>query len=235
VLASAATSAVGSLVTERILKEEKAPFHLQKVRLDAGSILSSLVLLPTIGKIATRPQDVPWAMRPRSYEECPWESVCWDKPGSNHSCSHPDCHCECQAGVFAGWDLGWDSWVLVLAVLVNTTQGWLVGKVTQRFSVVHRAIADSFSLLTIYFIGDPVFNHTSLSNVCLNLVAFIVPISTATFSIATSEMQKVFEAESAVKAGRMNSEGDTDSESELSEVGTGFNGFASPIKASNKC
>jgi len=243
VLASAATSAVGSLVTEKILKKEKVPFHLQKVRLDAGSILSSLVLLPTIGQIATRPQDVPWAMRPRSYEECPWESVCWNKPGTNHSCSHPDCHCECQAGVFAGWDLGWDGWVLALAVFVNTTQGWLVGKVTQRFSVVHRAIADSFSLLTIYFIGDPVFNHTSLSNVCLNLVAFIVPVSTATFSIATSEMQKVFEAEnkvkelysSAVKAGRMNSEGDTDSESELSEVSTGFNSFTSPTKAPNKC
>jgi len=239
VLASAATSAVGSLVTEKILKQEKVPFHLQKVRLDAGSILSSLLLLPTIGAIATRPQDVPWAMRPRSYEECPWESACWQKPHSNHSCSNPDCHCECQAGVFAGWDLGWGSWVLALAVFVNTTQGWLVGKVTQRFSVVHRAIADSFSLLTVYFIGDPIFNQTSLSNLCLNLVAFIVPISTATFSVATSEMQKVFEAEnkvkelysSALKAGRMNSDGDTDSESELSEVSTGFNGFASPMKA----
>jgi len=230
VLASAATSAVGSLVTEKILKGEQVPFHLQKVRLDMGSILSSFVLLPAIGMIATRPQDIPWAQRPTSYGTCPWDSVCWQKPHSNHSCSNPDCHCDCERGIFAGWDLGWDSWVLVFAVLVNTTQGWLVGKVTQRFSVVHRAIADSFSLLTIYFVGDPIFNHTSLANVSLNLVAFIVPLSTATFSVATSEMQKVFQAqtrlgdryETALGRGRLHSELDSDSESELSELSNGF-------------
>jgi len=230
VLASAATSAFGSLVTEKILKGEQVPFHLQKVCLDIGSILSSFVLLPVIGVIATRPQDIPWARRPTSYETCPWDSVCWQKPHGNHSCFNPDCTCSCEVGIFAGWDLGWDSWVLVLAVLVNTTQGWLVGKVTQRFSVVHRAIADSFSLLTIYFLGDPLFNHTSLSNVSLNLVAFIVPLSTATFSVATSEMQRVFQAQSKLKdryetgagRGRLHSEPDSESESELSEVSAGF-------------
>lgn len=234
VLASAATSAVGSLVTEKILKGEQVPFHMQKVRLDMGSILSSMVLLPVIGLIATRPQDIPWAGRPTSYGTCPWDSVCWQTPHSNHSCSNPDCTCPCETGVFAGWDLGWDSWVLVLAVLVNTTQGWLVGRVTQRFSVVHRAIADSFSLLAIYFVGDPILNHTSLSNVSLNLVAFVVPLSTATFSVATSEMQRVFQAQSKLTdsptRSRKQSEGDSDSESELSEVSTGFgiSGGASP-------
>merc|ERR1712151_102830 len=77
--------------------------------------------------------------------------------------------------------------------------------------VIHRAIADSFSLLAIYFLGDPIFNHTSLSNVGLNLVAFIVPVSTATFSVATSEMQKVFNARARIR-GRRNgrSEEETD-------------------------
>merc|ERR1719221_1407577 len=151
--------------------------------------------------IATRPQDIPWADRPMSYQTCSWkppDNVCWMKPHTNHSCANPSCHCDCVSGIFAGWNLGWASWVLILAVLVNTTQGWLVGRVTQRFSVVHRAIADSFSLLTIYFLGDPIFNHTSLSDVSLNLVAFIVPLSTATFSAATSEMQKVFHAQKTV-------------------------------------
>lgn len=205
VLLSAATSAFASLVTEKILKGEGVPFHMQKVRLDVGSIMSSMVLLPAIGFIATRAQDIPWEKRPWNQESCPAESVCWDLKAGG--CGNTDCHCECTSGVFAGWD----NLVLLVAVFINTAQGWLVGKVTQQFSVIHRAIADSFSLLAIYFIGDPIFNHTSLSNVGLNLVAFIVPVSTATFSVATSEMQKVFNARARIR-GRRNgrSEEETD-------------------------
>jgi len=99
--------------------------------------------------------------------------------------------------------------------VVNTAQGWLVGRVTQRFSTVHRAIADSFSLLAIYFVGDPLFNGASLDSVSLNLVAFIVPLSTATFAVATSEMQKVMGAKSKLEeAGPAPSTGVSDSESE---------------------
>merc|ERR1712073_247725 len=90
----------------------------------------------------------------------------------------------------------------ILALAIHPLQGWLVGKVTQRFSTVHRAIADSFSLLALYFIGDPLFNNTSLSNVSLNLVAFIVPLSTATFAVATVEMQKVMQARTRVRAAK---------------------------------
>eukprot|EP00931_Biecheleriopsis_adriatica_P035720 TRINITY_DN20582_c0_g2_i1.p1 TRINITY_DN20582_c0_g2~~TRINITY_DN20582_c0_g2_i1.p1 ORF type:complete len:1032 (-),score=182.76 TRINITY_DN20582_c0_g2_i1:41-3136(-) len=215
VICSAAVSALASLVTEKILKGEADPFHLQKVRLDAGSVLSSLVLLPVIGMIATRPQDVPWALRPESYETCPASSVCWDL--STSTCHNSGCTCRCTSGIFAGWDTP----LLFLAVAVNTAQGWMVGKVTQRFSVVHRAIADSFSLLGIYFIGDPLFNGKSLSNSALNLVAMIVPLSTATFSAATSEMQRAFEAQKklehdARKTGRLrvnSADFDTDDES----------------------
>mmetsp|Transcript_43227 Transcript_43227/g.97478 ORF Transcript_43227/g.97478 Transcript_43227/m.97478 type:complete len:532 (-) Transcript_43227:50-1645(-) len=238
VLASAATSAMAGLVTEKILKGEQVPFHMQKVRLDAGSILSSTVLLPAIGLIATRPQDVMWAERPQSYKACPWSSSCWDMEGrqgyellwaaGNATCGNPTCSCECSSGVWAGWDIGWDAWVLVLAVFINVSQGWVAGQVTKRFSVIHRAIADSFSLLAIYFIGDPIFNHTSLGNVTLNLVAFIVPTSTALFSVATSEMQKVFLAESKLRgrrrslnSERLESEFDSDSDSEYSEYSTG--------------
>jgi len=211
VLLAAATSAFASLVTEKILKGEEVPFHMQKVRLDAGSIASSLFLLPALGFMATRAQDIPWAERPWNQETCPAASPCWDLTAGG--CSSPDCHCECTSGVFAGWD----NLVLLLAVFINTAQGWLVGKVTQQFSVIHRAIADSFSLLAIYFVCDPIFNHTSLSNVGLNLVAFIVPVSTATFSVATSEMQKVFNARARLR-GRNEEETDNlDSDMEESE------------------
>lgn len=88
-----------------------------------------------------------------------------------------------------------------MAVFVNTAQGWLVGKVTHAFSVIHRAIADSFSLLGIYFIGDPLLNGKSLDNSTLNLVAMIVPLSTATFTVATTEMRKAFEAQKRIGQG----------------------------------
>lgn len=195
VLGSAAVSALASLVTEKILKGEREAFHVQKVRLDCGSILSSLILIPVIGLIATRPQDVPWAVRPESYETCPADSVCWDLGAG--TCSNSDCNCPCTSGLFAGWD----TWLIFMAVFVNTTQGWLVGKVTHAFSVVHRAIADSFSLLAIYFLGDPLLNGKSLDNSTLNLVAMIVPLSTATFTVATAEMRKAFEAQKKIGAG----------------------------------
>lgn len=196
VLGSAAISALASLATERILKDETdKPFHLLKVSLDAGSVLSSLVLIPVIGYIATRPQDVPWVSRPESYDTCPGDSVCWDL--SAGTCSNPACSCPCVEGIFAGWH----NWVLSMAVVVNTVQGWMVGKVTQQFSVLHRAIADSFSLLMIYFIGDPLLNGKSLDNHALNIVAMIVPLSTATFSVASSEMQSAFEAQQKLSQG----------------------------------
>mmetsp|Transcript_1544 Transcript_1544/g.4541 ORF Transcript_1544/g.4541 Transcript_1544/m.4541 type:complete len:963 (-) Transcript_1544:30-2918(-) len=206
VLCSAATSAFASLLTEKILKDERdEPFHLQKVRLDVGSTIASLALLPGIGLISTRPQDVPWAERPVDWDSCPMEgasAVCWSL--RNHTCSAPSCDCDCiqPAPFFGTVFAGWDNWVIILALAINTIQGWLVGKVTQRFSTVHRAIADSFSLLALYFICDPLFNGTSLSNMSLNLVAFIVPLSTATFAVATSEMQKVMQAQTQVTATR---------------------------------
>lgn len=219
VLASAAVSALASLVTEKILKEDDAPFHIKKVRLDVGSIISSLALLPILGAIASRAQDIPWASRPWDTETCPSDSVCWDL--AQQGCQNVGCDCDCTSGVFAGWD----NPLLVLAVFINTVQGWLVGQITEKFSVIHRAIADSFSLLAIYFVCDPIFNGTSLDDVALNLVALIVPLSTATFSVATSEMQKVFGAIDKLKAKRsareeaeeISEESEDDDLSELSD------------------
>eukprot|EP00406_Dinophysis_acuminata_P064538 CAMPEP_0179292534 /NCGR_PEP_ID=MMETSP0797-20121207/42903_1 /TAXON_ID=47934 /ORGANISM="Dinophysis acuminata, Strain DAEP01" /LENGTH=917 /DNA_ID=CAMNT_0021001645 /DNA_START=8 /DNA_END=2761 /DNA_ORIENTATION=- len=218
VLCSAATSAFASLLTEKILKDERdEPFHLQKVRLDVGSTIASLALLPGIGLISTRPQDVPWAERPVDWDSCPMEgasAVCWSL--RNHTCSAPSCDCDCiqPAPFFGTVFAGWDNWVIILALAINTIQGWLVGKVTQRFSTVHRAIADSFSLLALYFICDPLFNGTSLSNMSLNLVAFIVPLSTATFAVATSEMQKVMQANTRVMAARTSTQDGGDARAE---------------------
>lgn len=196
VMASATTAAFNSLITERILKGETVAFHLQKIRLDVASTISSLVLLPIVGVITVRVQDIPWVNRPVS-RSCT-NSVCWDM--SNGGCADPHCDCECAQGVFAGWTAS-TMRVIMLALIVGIGYNWLVGKLVQRFSTVHRCIADSFSLLLIYFVGDPVLNHTRLDNMCLNLVAFIVPLSSGLFAVAASEMQWVMEAVSALRGG----------------------------------
>lgn len=172
---------------------EEVPFRMQKIRLDVASVLSSLVLIPVIGLITVEPQNIPWVQRPVS-GSCPQSSPCWDLHlhGGNF-CENVACACECASGVFAGWASS--SWILItLALAINTGYGWLVGRLVQSFGTVHRAIADSFSLLVIYFVGDPLLNHTSLSNMCLNLVALVVPLSVGLFNVAAAEMRKVMRA-----------------------------------------
>lgn len=213
VVGSAVASAFNSLLTERILKGDKARYHVQKVRLDTSCIVSALAFIPIIALISNRAQANPWAVRPIDGAACPKESVCWATDG----CSNPACECECGSGIFAGWIpsvLG----VIILALVINTGYGWLVGKLVQAFSTIDRAIADAFSLLLVYFIGDPLLNGTSLGNMCLNLVAFIVPLSTSIFAVASTEMQRVIQAADLIE-GKTGETEATDSEETPSDTG----------------
>mmetsp|Transcript_23458 Transcript_23458/g.58328 ORF Transcript_23458/g.58328 Transcript_23458/m.58328 type:complete len:1096 (-) Transcript_23458:266-3553(-) len=194
VMASATTAAMNSLITESLLKTENVPFHLQKIRLDVASMASSMVLLPVIGAITDRVENIPWIERPVS-RDCK-NAFCWDLDAG--AGGNPRCDCECASGMFAGWTAS-SMIMIMLALVIGVAYNWLVGKLVQRFSTIHRCIADSFSLLLIYFVGDPVLNHTNLSNMCLNLVAFIVPLSSGLFAVAASEMKWVLEAASLLQ------------------------------------
>jgi len=213
VLGSSVAAAFNSLLTERILKGDEARYHVQKVRLDAACIISTMGLIPLIAVISSRAQDNPWALRPVD-ASCPLDSVCWQENG----CENPACDCVCASGIFAGWipsALG----VIVLALTINTGYGWLVGKLVQAFSTVDRAIADSFSLLLVYFIGDPLLNATNLNNMCLNLVAFIVPLSTSIFAVASSEFQRATQAAHLIEGKQTNEAEASDSEETPSDTG----------------
>jgi len=194
VMASATTAAFNSLLTEKLLKDEQVEFHLQKIRLDIASSISALGLIPVIGAITTRVQDIPWVTRPVS-DDCTNE-ICWDLDAG--AGENPACDCEVSQGLFAGWTA--EALPLIfLALSIGIAYNWLVGKLVQRFSTVHRCIADSFSLLLIYFVGDPLFNHTSLDDMCLNLVAFIVPLSSALFAVSAAEMEWAISAVTIIR------------------------------------
>jgi len=74
-------------------------------------------------------------------------------------------------------------------------QGWLTGMVIKQFSTVGRALAQSFTLLVIYFIGDQVYDSGSPHTMALALVAFSLPLSNMIFVNAAAEMQKLLVTE----------------------------------------
>jgi len=113
VVGSACASVMASLVSEKVLQEEDhLPFRVQKVSLDIGSVVGTLVLLPIIGYVSSRPQDAFWKVRPIS-SDCPRDSGCWEVSSGGY-CSNPQCTCPCSN---AFW-VGWDSWGVIMALAV---------------------------------------------------------------------------------------------------------------------
>jgi len=185
---------------------ENEAYRVQKIRLDFGSALASLVLLPAISLISSRPKDSIWVSRPWGHNCTACDPVLghglphWPWQELENSCSGSVCTGECTC--FPSVVVGWGQPMLILALIVNVAQGWLIGRITKQFSTIHRAIADAFSTLLLYWVGGPSVNMlvkgvTYLSGVqdlCLDMVSFIVPLSTVTFMVATSQMKEVMEA-----------------------------------------
>eukprot|EP00931_Biecheleriopsis_adriatica_P048786 TRINITY_DN28193_c0_g1_i1.p1 TRINITY_DN28193_c0_g1~~TRINITY_DN28193_c0_g1_i1.p1 ORF type:complete len:845 (-),score=153.31 TRINITY_DN28193_c0_g1_i1:58-2592(-) len=193
VAASALTSVMASLVSEKLLKGENKPFHVQKIALDFGSALSILLSLPAIGILEADPKYAFWKERPLS-QTCGVD-ICWEV-GDGKGCSSADCTCECGAGFFVAWS----SWLILIALVINVAQGWLTGVVIKQFSTVGRALAQSFTLLTIYFIGDPLFNTGAPHNLSLTLVTLTIPLSNQIFVKAVSEMEKMMDPDTSAES-----------------------------------
>eukprot|EP00929_Paragymnodinium_shiwhaense_P087038 TRINITY_DN47361_c0_g1_i2.p1 TRINITY_DN47361_c0_g1~~TRINITY_DN47361_c0_g1_i2.p1 ORF type:complete len:933 (+),score=181.44 TRINITY_DN47361_c0_g1_i2:82-2880(+) len=189
VVLSSVVSVFASLVAERLLKKDQLPFHIQKVRLDMGSVIASVVVLPICGLTSQRPIDAFWKFRPVDMT-CPTAtSTCWNVNEAGY-CGAAGCECECQSGVLVGWS----NLAVIVALVIFVAQGWMTGVVIKRFSTVLRAIAQATTLLVIYFIGDPIVQpKNSIFNLPLTLVALVIPLSTCVFILASSEMAKVWQ------------------------------------------
>jgi hypothetical protein len=221
VVASAATSAWGSLFAEKKLRsemkltsenfaEKSLPFYVQKVGLDLGSILVSLLFgLPIAGLLSSRVKDSFWKLRPLS-TDC--DAYCQstvlpqnrshyglqiqcflDGVAENCSTCAPGvpalCDCACDWGVWVDWREQW--LICSIALFFNFVQGWLTGQVNKEFSTVDRAIAQSSTILVIYFIGSPLLGDRASQSQPLTLMALIVPLSTALFNLSANELKKV--------------------------------------------
>lgn len=232
-LGSAVFAAFGSLTTEKILQAKKGegkeePFRVQKMRLDIGSTLTTLLVLPILSTISSRAKDNIWVSRPwgSGHPEC---SHCetklaggfphWPTDALEQSCSSDHCFGDCAC--LPSLIVGWDNKIMILALAMNLGYGWLVGVVTKRFSTMHRAIADAFSTLLLYWVGEPLFSAqpylVSVQDICLDMVSFIVPLSTVTFMVATSQMKEVMLAAHPVGVSREQTDSESGNSSEDSE------------------
>lgn len=123
-LGAVATSCIGSLSSERIMKAQQSPFYTQKVHLEYGGLLTATLGLFLIGVASSQDADAFW--KPR------------DVGGG-----------KMRSGLFVGWSA--PTFAAVAATLV---QSWLGGLVSKRLSTVVRSVAQCLSLLIVYFFGD---------------------------------------------------------------------------------
>jgi len=218
-LLSATSSAMSAMVMEKLMKSEPGkPFMIQKLRTDVACFLWSIVFLPIMGWLAN-PQHFAkgayWLYRPQTYD-CGQYGACgsWSVAGANFSAWDGGgdfayygagdsfvgnatlvtgylvpTDCACAKGVFAGWG----SIMVYLMLVVAVFYGFITGLVVTKFGGVLRAVADNFSLLLVYALGDPLINGTNLDDMALNLTALILPLSSQAFSQAADELKTIQE------------------------------------------
>lgn len=175
-----------SLVMEKLLKSERDPFIMQKVRLDFGSIIFSAIFLPILGGLSTIPgtarNDLAfWVYRPgpdfwtceglaqdlprqSGFEGCIQETgefiVNWTKVGNSTILAADAAQCVCGRGMFLGWCTNWTIYAGLAIVVFHS---WVTGLLVTQFSSVFRAIADGIPVLLIYFCLDPLFSRIPLA------------------------------------------------------------------------
>merc|ERR1712217_874182 len=117
VLGSAMAACFNSLIMERLMKDEDEPFHVQKVRFDAGTVIWSILFLPVMGGIATDAKYKFWMERPLT-SDCDAIGVCVDGAFVAHkgnAAESTSLNCKCGGG---GWDIfvGWNQKEVYLAL-----------------------------------------------------------------------------------------------------------------------
>lgn len=205
------------------MKDEDAPFHIQKVRLDAGTLIWSVIFLPIMGMIATEPKYNFLRERPLTWE-CGEIGTCHSgaflaAPGLAAADAATADACRCGGGVHDLF-VGCDGVQVYASLGLFVIYSWLTGVVVKQFSSIHRSIADGFSLMLLYFVLDPLVRGGNWDNWALNLVALIMPLSIITFSSFASEsqqlMHKLFQAAMATEHGLASEEHTDDCEEDQS-------------------
>eukprot|EP00928_Gymnodinium_smaydae_P046634 TRINITY_DN31079_c0_g1_i1.p1 TRINITY_DN31079_c0_g1~~TRINITY_DN31079_c0_g1_i1.p1 ORF type:complete len:1098 (-),score=203.62 TRINITY_DN31079_c0_g1_i1:153-3050(-) len=227
-LAGATTAAIGALVSDNIYKQYPVPpttFPQHQIRFNFGSLFFTVLVVPFLSLTASRAKDIVWLHRPVdtacAVPECwphvtawPSGSLHWPWAADMDTCPADLCvdACACEVGLFAGWgstySSGWQP-ALYLFLLVNILYSIITGKVMQTCGALHRAKCDAFSLVLLYWLGNPLLekmlNGTplseSLKDMCLNIVSLIVPLAAVAIDVGKSEMKKIRAERTLFRAG----------------------------------
>jgi len=199
-LLSGLTSAINSLVMERLMRDETDTYIVQSVRLNIGSLLFNGLLLFVMGWIGDaenppRPDLAFWNYRPMSWE-CNEAGSCAADGAFHFAGPEPSnadgLACACGRGVFVGWGA---SWVVYAALASGVVYSWVTGLVVKQFSSIYRSVADGIMLLVLYFALTPLMDQTPfpIQDMAKLCVVLMVPLSGTTFSYAAWEMQQAIE------------------------------------------
>eukprot|EP00928_Gymnodinium_smaydae_P028572 TRINITY_DN21754_c0_g1_i2.p1 TRINITY_DN21754_c0_g1~~TRINITY_DN21754_c0_g1_i2.p1 ORF type:complete len:994 (-),score=239.46 TRINITY_DN21754_c0_g1_i2:70-3051(-) len=216
----AVAAAVQSLVSERIYDANRGTdFYSHKVRFDAGSAVFTLALVPLLSVFASRRKDIVWLPRPGD-SACNVSS-CWPEVdselhwpwalGNMSTCAAPpagpcDGACECVSGLFAAWSAEPS---LYAFLFINIVFGILVGKIMMLYGSLHRAKCDGFSLVVMYWVGNPIMERMangvpfeqSLEDICLNIVSLIVPLAAVASGVGKMATQRNAEEKTCFRLG----------------------------------
>eukprot|EP00913_Durusdinium_trenchii_P022346 g20992.t1 len=178
-IAGACASAFQALVSQGIYEANRdVDFYMNKVRFDAGSAVFTLLAVTKLLKLPSTAWKVSSLANGGSLH------FPWSMEESMLTCKDDVCTgvCSCQSGIFAGWGL---QPALYAFLAISVIYGILVGIIYDKYGSLHRAKCDAFGLLLTYWFGNPLLDYlvegksfgASLSDVCLNIVSFIVPLA----------------------------------------------------------
>eukprot|EP00929_Paragymnodinium_shiwhaense_P093542 TRINITY_DN5371_c0_g1_i4.p1 TRINITY_DN5371_c0_g1~~TRINITY_DN5371_c0_g1_i4.p1 ORF type:complete len:1184 (+),score=261.34 TRINITY_DN5371_c0_g1_i4:133-3684(+) len=216
----AAAAAIQALTSEKVFRENRdVDFYMHKVRFDVGSVFFTLLVVPFVSVTGTRITDVVWMQRPMSVgcdiDEC-WPSARnpgpphW--PWMNQTCVNPDqggpCvgDCHCAAGLFMAWKR---EPALYAFLLIQIVYGVVVGKVVLTYGALHRAKCDAFSLVLLFWLGNPLLSYvqqgkpvyTNYSDQALNAVSLIVPLAAVASDFGKIASQRFAEEKASFRMG----------------------------------
>merc|ERR1711974_272887 len=97
------------------------------------------------------------------------------------------------------------NWINYVFLAISVFHGWIIGLLVRQFSSVHRAIADGFTIVPMYFLVEPLFSRLpyqsfkdayytgprGIINWAKDAMALIMPLAGMLYLFARTEMQKV--------------------------------------------
>jgi hypothetical protein len=195
---SAVVAALRDLTQQELYSRDKdhkeSSFDMKTLRIQAGGIIFTILVMPILSLIGTRPKDVIWLARPlekhceQLMEHCMESKSFLNLPGimknitecaeAAGACSGT---CDCSSGVFRGWQEGY---AIYAFLFFSIYLSYVIAQVMQLDGgAMLRTRLEGGAVVPLYWIAQPFMywcmgNHGNpVKDLCLDLVSFVVPLA----------------------------------------------------------